>query len=163
MKVDKNQIRAALVKRLQSEVEALMGAAKAAHEAATHEESRAEDHHDTRGLEASYLAGAQAQRAADLQALISVYRLMPLPELGAGDPIAPGALVELELEDGGRRSRYFIVPRGGGTTVTIGGAAIQVVAPQSPLGEALIGRRAGDTVDVETKDRVREYQVVSVQ
>ena len=61
---DKQAIIDRLVEKLQSEAEALVRAAQAAHEAATHEESRAEDHHDTRGLEASYLAGAQAQRAA---------------------------------------------------------------------------------------------------
>ena len=37
-------------------------AALAAHEAATHSESKAEDQYDTRGLEASYLAGAQSKR-----------------------------------------------------------------------------------------------------
>ena len=55
--MNKSKILAAILEKLQSEIDALVRAAKSAHEAATHEESRAEDHHDTRGLEASYSAG----------------------------------------------------------------------------------------------------------
>lgn len=161
--MDKREILNRIVEKLQLEVTGLLAAAHAAHEAATHEESRAEDSHDTRGLEASYLAGAQAQRAADLSALISVYRLMPLKEFGPSDAIAPGALVELMSQGNGRKAHYFVVPRGGGAAVQAQGLAIQVIAPQSPLGEALIGRRAGEEFEVETQGVVREYEVVSVQ
>lgn len=161
---DKRAIVDRLVEKLQAEVETLMRAAQAAHEAATHEESRAEDHHDTRGLEASYLAGAQAQRAAELQALISAYRLMPLKVFGPRDAIEPGALVELEQQDTGRKSRYFVVARGGGATVQHAGAPIQIIASQSPLGEAVIGRRSGEEIEIETQNAaVREYLVVSVR
>lgn len=152
-----------LIEKLQAEADALVRAAQAAHEAATHEESRAEDQHDTRGLEASYLAGAQANRAAELQALISTYRMMPLKDFGARDPIAPGALVELMQEETGRKSRCLLVPRGGGAILTIEGAAIQVIAPQSPMGEALLGRRQGELIEVEAQGAVREYEVVSVR
>jgi transcription elongation GreA/GreB family factor len=161
--VDKREMISQLVERLQSEADALARAAKAAHEAATHEESRAEDSHDTRGLEASYLAGAQAGRAADILALISVYRMMPIKEFGPGETIAPGALVELEQLSAKRKSRYFMVPRGGGAAIQLQGASIQVIAPQSPLGEALVGRRAGEEIEVESQGMVREYRVVSVQ
>lgn len=161
--MDKREILNLIVEKLQLEVAGLLAAARAAHEAATHEESRAEDSHDTRGLEASYLAGAQAQRAGDISALISVYRLMTLKAFGPGDAIAPGALVELMSQGNGRKAHYFVVPRGGGSAVQARGLAIQVIAPQSPLGEALIGRRAGEELEVETQGVVREYEVVSVQ
>ncbi len=158
----KREILDALIGRLQTEADALVRAAEAAHAAATHEESRAEDAHDTRGLEASYLAGAQAQRAAQLQALISSYRLMPIREWGPREPVGPGALVE--LEQGRRRSRVFVVPRGGGgAALAFGGESVQIVAPQSPLGEALVGRQAGEEFEVEAQDSVREYKVVSIR
>jgi transcription elongation GreA/GreB family factor len=161
--VNKAEIRDRLVEKLQAEADVIALAAKAAHAAATHEESRAEDQHDTRGIEASYLAGAQAQRAADLQALVSTYRMMPVGVFGSGDGIGPGAFVELELSESGRKSCYFIVHRGGGVSVQVGGVTILVIAPQSPLGEALIGRRVGDEIEVEAQGGVREYRVVSVQ
>ncbi len=157
--MDKREILNLLIEKLQLEVSGLLAAARAAHEAATHEESRAEDSHDTRGLEASYLAGAQAQRAAELGALISAYRLMPLKDFGPKDAIAPGALVELASLESGRKAHYFVVPRGGGAAVQSQGKSIQIIAPQSPLGEALVGRRQGE---VEAQGAVREYEVVGV-
>jgi transcription elongation GreA/GreB family factor len=161
--IDKRALLDQLISKLQAEADAIGTAAKASHEAATHEESRAEDQHDTRGLEASYLAGAQAQRAAELLALISTYRMLPLRELGPSDLIVPGALIELEQEETGRKSRYFLVPRGGGATLSHQGGSIQVIAPQSPLGEALMGRKQGEDFEVETQGTVREYRVVSVR
>src|SRR4051812_33259314 len=113
--MDKTVIRSLLMEKLQAEADGLAQAAKAAHAAATHEESRAEDQHDTRGIEASYLAGAQAQRATDLQALVSTYRQLSVAELGLNDLISPGALVELQIMLPARKSWYFVVPRGGGT------------------------------------------------
>jgi transcription elongation GreA/GreB family factor len=156
-----------LVAQLQHEAGTLEAAARAAHEAATHEESRAEDHHDTRGLEASYLAGAQAQRAAELAALISVYRQMPLKDFGPSDPIAPGALVTVEMAaEGGRparKSHYLVVPRGGGVTLKQGALSVLVIAPQSPFGEALVGRKQGEGFEVETREGSREYEVAEVR
>jgi transcription elongation GreA/GreB family factor len=162
-KLNKKEVIEKIVAKLQEQVDSQLEAARAAHEAATHEESKAEDQHDTRGLEASYLAGAQAQRAADLQILITVYRQLPSEDLAAGALVAPGALVELELVvRPGHRTCYFIAPHGGGVSVVVDGVTIQVISPQSPLGEAVTGRKAGDIAEVEAKDSVREYRVVSV-
>jgi transcription elongation GreA/GreB family factor len=161
--VNKQNLIEKILEKIQSEMDAQVRAAQAAHEAATHEESRAEDQHDTRGLEASYLAGAQASRAAELQQLIYIYRLLPLDNLPPGARIAPGALVELELETTPtKRSFYFIAPQGGGLTVHSEGVQVQVLTPQSPVGEAIMGRKAGDFIEVEGKGAVREYHVVSV-
>jgi transcription elongation GreA/GreB family factor len=88
--------------------------------------------------------------------------MMNLKHYGPGDAIEPGALVEVEPLEAKRRSRYLVVPRGGGTTLSQGSLSVLVIAPQSPLGEALVGRRAGEEFEVETQGAVREYRVVSV-
>ena len=169
--MNKRRIVELLIERLQAELDGVTRAAQAAHEAATHESAKPENQYDTRGLEASYLAGAQAQRVTEISALISAYRLMPLPEPGPRDPIEPGMLVELELELGnarpsssskGRRSYYLLMPRGGGISIQIDGCSVLALAPGAPMGEALMGRRVDDVIEVETKDQVREYRVVSV-
>mgnify|MGYP000325991127 FL=1 len=134
--------------------------ALAAHKEATHPESQAEDRHDTRGLEASYLAGAQASRAKEIQRLVQVFKFLHLPEYHDGDLIGPGALVELELNE--RKSWYFLVPQGGGLTFQWEGKPVCVLTPQAPLGEALLGRAVGQKIEVENKNLVREYQVVSL-
>lgn len=150
-----------IIANLESELAGLQKSVQAAHEAATHEESKAEDQYDTRGLEASYLAGAQASRAAELKQLLAMYKFFPVREFKAGEAIDSGALVELELN--GKKFHYFLVSQGGGVSATIDGKRIQVVTPQAPLGEALLGRKLGDTVEVEAQNAVREYEVTAVE
>lgn len=149
-----------IVAKLSQEFEAIHQAARAAHEAATHEESRAEDQHDTRGLEASYLAGAQASRAAELKHLISIFRQLEPREFKPGESVAPGALIQLDLN--GKKFFYFLMSEGGGISVQCEGKTVQVITPQSPLGDEVLGKRAGQDVEVETQNVVREYKVVSV-
>lgn len=158
---DKKVLIERILAKLGDELAAIEKSARAAHEAATHEESRAEDSHDTRGIEASYLAGAQAVRAAELQDLISIYKFLPLRDFKAGDPIAPSALIEVEI--GGRTARYFFVGRGGGISVQFPGGPVQVITPQAPLGEGLQGRRVGELIEVEVQGALREYTVLSVR
>jgi transcription elongation GreA/GreB family factor len=155
--MDKSRVVAAVVDKLQSELAVLLAAAKASHEAATGEESRAEDKHDTRATEASYLAGAQLARVGELQQQLLLYKhLDPKPMRVA----AAGALVE--LESAGRRSFILLMAQGGGISVSFDGKSIQVISPQSPLGDELLGRRQGEEFEVETGPAVREYKVVSV-
>lgn len=161
--IDKRKVIEQAISRLSDELSALVQAAKAAHEAATHEESRAEDQHDTRGLEASYLAGAQAARATELQKIISVFRQLPIREFAENEPAVIGALVELELEPSGKRSFHFIAPLGGGISVNLNGISIQFITPQAPLGDALLGKQVGDLVEVEAAQGLtREYNVIRV-
>ena len=70
-------------------------AAHAAHDEATHEDAQAENKYDTRGLEASYLAGAQSERAAQLEAAVAYFQNLALKPLEAKEMIAATALVEL--------------------------------------------------------------------
>jgi hypothetical protein len=148
-----------ILSRLARELAALETSAQAAHQAATHDESRAEDAHDTRGLEASYLAGAQAARATDLRIRITRLRAMPTRAWVDGEPIAPGAL--LLLAQAGRRSAYFLLPIGGVPTVECGGQTVHAITPESPLGDALIGQRPGDSIEVESQGGTREYEILA--
>jgi len=157
--MDKKTLIHQLQVHLAQELALLVDAARSAHEAATHEESKPEDSHDTRSVEASYLAGAQAQRASEIQQQITMYKFMPLRVYGKNDVICPGSLVELQLNQ--TRAFYFIAPQGGGLITTLDGKPIQVITPQSPMGEALLGKKEGDTVEVEIRDNTREYKVIS--
>lgn len=156
----KKEIVDRIVAQLEQELAGIVAAAQAAHEAATHEESRSEDKHDTRGLEASYLAAAQNRRAGELKTLISIFRTLPVRDFKPFDPIGLAALVE--VESNGKKSSYFLVGEGGGVSVQVGQKTIQVITPRAPLGEALQGRVVGDVVEVENQNSVREYEILSV-
>ena len=156
---DKKRVLAQIVESLQAELASLTEAARAAREAATHEESKPEDQYDTRGLEASYLAGAQAERALQVQRMITYFRELAAESSAAGGVIAPGALVE--LESGGKKLRYLLAAMGGGISVSVDGLTLSVITPQAPLGETLAGARAGDEIEVETQGAVREYRILA--
>jgi transcription elongation GreA/GreB family factor len=159
--MDKSRLLEALCNQLRTELQGLSQAAASAYEAATHEEARSEDKHDTRSIEASYLAGAQAQRAAELEALLAAFSRAEPRSFAPNEPIAPGALVELKSEEG-KKSWSLLSTQGGGLQFRYEGKVIQVVTLSSPVGEELLGRKAGDTIEVELRGSTRELEILSV-
>jgi hypothetical protein len=169
-------LKRSLIQQLQAdlaeEIAALTRAANSAREAATHEENRPENDKDTRAVEAAYLAGAQADRVRDMERISNALEFLPLRIFGAHEPIASAALIELDLGgDAERRSpadagkhklHCFMAPQGGGMKVELYGKEIQVITPQSPLGQALLGKSMGDVIELRTQRGVREYEVVAV-
>ena len=106
------------------------------------------------------LATADSARQAEIERLLTVYRFLPRRPYGREDVIIPSALVELQL--GETHAFYFIAPQGGGLITNVGGRPVQVITPQSPLGEVLLGKKVGDEVKVEIRVNTREYRVISL-
>ncbi len=151
----------ALRAELVAQLEAALAVATAAHAAtvagATHAESRPENDKDTRALEQQYLARGQAQRVVELQdALVALASWSP-PRFAGDAAIALGALVTIE-EDGDER-RVLVAPAGGGNQLSGG---VQVVTPRSPLGQLLLGKQAGDEVELGAGVRARTLEIVAV-
>ncbi len=120
--------------------------------------------HEIRSYLESELADAKdpkSPRAEELARLLVMYRFLPLREYGADDVACPAALVELEFQ--GTTAFYFIAPQGGGLVTRVEGKPVQVLTPNSPLGEALMGKKVGEQVRVEMREGVREYRVVSIR
>jgi transcription elongation GreA/GreB family factor len=144
----------------------MMSAATIAHEAATHDEMKPENDKDTRGIEAGYLAQGQSARAAEIDRSLRELSAVRVSPFAAGEAVAVGALVVTESEDGSaaaeRRAYIFVAPAGGGVKIKLGAINIQVVTPSAPLGDALMGKRAGDIVEVAAGGKKREIAVVSV-
>jgi hypothetical protein len=163
--MDKKSLFAAFEAHLSATLDAARAAAAAAHDAATNPESKAENEYDTRGLEAGYLAEAQSRRAGELATLLGMFRTLlrtpALPAFDASTPIGPTALVTVECER--NAARYVLLPAGGGLSATVDGVVVQVVTPQSPLGQALAGRRVGDDVEVRVQGRLRDYAILAVE
>ena len=105
-------------------------------------------------------SGVSAEREKEIKSILLMYRFLPVRIYGPEDVIVPSALVELKL--GQALAHYFIAPQGGGLITSVEGKAVQVITPQSPLGEALIGKKVGDTVQVNSRGTIREYQVVTI-
>jgi hypothetical protein len=151
-----NQIVASLTKSLG----VLEKAARASHEEATHESSKAESKYDTRGLEAAYLAGGQAKQAREILDSIEAYHALAPRDFGPGEPIELTALVDLDAD--GTPSDYFIGPRSGGLEITYRRKEIMVITPQSPLGQNLMGKKAGQRWTTKLGGSIVNYHIVSV-
>lgn len=150
-----------IIQQLETDMVMLREAARATYEAATHEESKPENEYDTRGLEAAYLAGAQAKRVGEVEELLSIYKYIQIKDFTATEAISSTALVQIALND--RKSYVFLMSKGGGMVLSFEGHPIQIVTPNSPLGEALLGLKSGDTAVVEKGKQILEYEILSVQ
>jgi hypothetical protein len=71
--MDKKRILETLPDEMRAKFSVLIQSAHAARQEATHEDAKAENKYDTGTIEAGYLAGAQAERVAQLQATISFF------------------------------------------------------------------------------------------
>lgn len=160
---------AQLLAAIDAECTVLSASVKAVVDAATNEESKAENQYDTRGLEASYLAGAQSERLAELHSMRLILAAMALQDFTHLDAIAAGAVVELDCD--GTRSRCFLLQHAAGYTLQTAGdgqpgktirANITSITTQSPLGRALLGKMAGDFIEVTIAGRTKEYEILSV-
>lgn len=159
--MDKKALLRAVCDRLEKDLVVLKQAAAQSYDAATNEESRPENEYDTRALESSYLAGAQAHRVKDVEASLTVFKFIEIKKFDEETPIGPTALVRLLLN--GKESTVFILPTGGGVTVSFENRGIQVLTAKSPLGEALQGLKQGDSALVEKGDQTLEYEILSVE
>jgi hypothetical protein len=158
---EKKRIVDAIVAKLEEELGVAKASALAAHNEATHEEAKPENKYDTRGLEASYLAGAQARRAAELVETIREFRAIEWREGVTERGAAAFDLVEL-FQDG-RPVHCFLTKRGGGFTVDVEGTKVQVVSVASPLGQALVGRRVDEEFELALANGARrEYEVFRI-
>jgi transcription elongation GreA/GreB family factor len=138
----KQALKAELEQLLAATLATLEAAHAAAREGATHEEAKPENDKDTRAIEQSYLARGQAMRIEALKEGLARLRSLSLV---ASDVVRAGALVAAE-DDDGVTVCFFLAPEGGGTKLSGG---VQVVTPASPLGAALLGKRAGDEVELK--------------
>ena len=99
-------------------------------------------------------------RVGEIRDLLLMYKFLPVRDYGADDVVCAGGLVEVEVN--GMHTYCLIVPKGGGLVTSVDGKAIQVLTPESPLGGALLGQRAGVQVKVALGKGERTYRIVRV-
>jgi transcription elongation GreA/GreB family factor len=160
LQMKKDHLLKTIVATLTQSLHVLEKAARASHAEATHESSKAENKYDTRGLEAAYLAGGQAKQAKEILDSIALYESLPARDFAAGDRIDLTALVELDSD--GARATYFIGPKSGGLELAHQGKEIMVITPQSPLGQNLMGRKAGQRWTTKLAGSTVKYHILSV-
>ena len=146
----RNMEKATIVKQLRDKVrdqyERAVAALEGAREAATGDDTKAENKYDTRGLEASYLAAGQASQADELGRAMTALNTFEFPEFDFDDPIENGALVE--VDSNGEVMHYLLSPAGGGLTLDLDdGGVVTVLGPASPLRQKMTGLMSGTTLE----------------
>lgn len=113
----------------------------ASHANVTSAESKQEGKYDTRGLEESYLANGLAMKIADLEAILNF--LDGALSAQFSETVVLGSLIM------GRQNNeavtYLLATKGGGIEATALGKDIMIITPESPIGEQLLGKKAGES------------------
>ena len=153
------QLAASLRRTAQVAEHAEHDAATAARDGATPAEKR----EDARvALEQQSLAKGHGRRVDKARTEIAALEAFRPPVLGQGARIAVGAIVE--IEDGEEGRTLFLAPVGAGVELTGpgGDGFLSVVTPASPIGRAVLGRRRGETVEVEVRGEARAWRITEV-
>lgn len=158
----KSEVVNALRAELEHALEVIEASARDAHAAATHPDAKPENDKDTRSVESSYLAGAQAQRAMELSRAMETLASIPVSDDGPDGPVRALSLVTLEDEASGQTQRVLVSPAGAGVTLETPDGKVQVVTTRSPIGAALMGQEVGAEVVVDLGGRKRTLSVVAV-
>lgn len=160
-KWDKRKIHSLLLEALKAERDAILYAATTAKEGATHEDAVAKSKYDTHGLELSYLAGSQFERARQAETKIALLENTLFQEFDEDDPIDVGALVTVRGQEKQDQQVYLISNIGAGLSITWEESRILVISPESPLGEALLSLGVGDELPLRSPSRLI-YEIIAL-
>lgn len=143
--MNKQELLDKFTSQLRQQLATMADAAKNSHAASTGEEAKQEGKYDTRGLEASYLAEAQAEQTQQLAQSLHIFESLKLENLSTEDAISPGALVETELN--GQISYYLLTPCAGGLIIDYEMGELTTLSPDAPLYQKLLNLQSGDLID----------------
>lgn len=146
--MDKLAVIEEVIKALQHEIDIGSKASREAFEAATDEDAYSDGKYDTRSLEASYLAGGQAQIVKELGDALQGFNLMKAQHFitPPSNQVGLGSLVEVQ---GAKSKTWYIVgPGGGGMDVEVNDTTFTVLTLHSPLGQSLTSKSKGDEVEL---------------
>lgn len=177
-----------VVASLKLELSVTLEAANNARLAATDEQSKAETQYDTLAIEAAYLAEGQTKRVEEIRHAIEQFNelasKLATSKVQSIQVIALGSLVEIFHPDSldkpnsdalANASRwYFIAPAGAGFTCELPltnsesttnekhPQTVTVITPQSPLGNALLGKQLDDEITLNIANNTVNADVVMI-
>lgn len=138
--------------------------AQAEKDFANNNEMKQEGKYDTRKIEASYLAGAQARRVAELEMELNKFQNLPLEDYSGQSEVFLGTLVRCQKHraNGTEEVSYFLSPGMGGLQFDVNQTTIQVISKDSPIGKELLQVEVGDSFELKTKKETLEIEVLEI-
>lgn len=157
--MDKPTLKAALLSRLDDDIEAALASSRSAQETASHEDNKPENQYDTLALEAAYLAHGQSERILRLQKERISLAKWPMPE--KGEPVVRnGSLLKLISEDD--ETRWLFITPVGGYQLLAEGQKILVISQQTPLAKKLMGKEEGEALDLTFNGVTTEWELAEL-
>jgi transcription elongation factor GreA len=119
---------------------------------------RAREHGDIRE-NADYDAAKneQGHNEARVRQLEEILRTAEVVEGQSGDVVAPGTIVEVKVEGDDDTTSYLV------GSIEERSEEFEVLSTESPLGQALLDHRPGETVSYEGPRRTFAVEIVSVR
>ncbi|MCO4792236.1 MAG: GreA/GreB family elongation factor [Bacteriovoracaceae bacterium] len=154
----KEKVKTALINLLTKELDDLERIARSTKEQAIDSEMGQEDKWDTRRIEASYLAGAQAKRVEEIKRDLNLIKSLEIQE--SSETVSLSSIISVEHED--KKDKYFMSPTYSSHTLEIEGNQIQALSIHSPLGKGLIGSDENESIEIETPKGIKEYEILKV-
>lgn len=148
MVLNKKHLLQAIINQLEQELNNAINSAEMARLAATDDQSVAETQYDTLGLEASYLAHGQSERAEQITQQIKQYQDLLTKDLDGEDEINIGSLVKLKNTLTNAELYYFIGPSAGGLKIHLNDLKVMLLTPQAPVAKELIGKSEFDYISL---------------
>jgi transcription elongation GreA/GreB family factor len=159
----KNDIREAVVQKLRRDVQNLTEGLQRARQEVIDSPGRMQTRYDSSRTELAWVADGLAKRLDEAQRALRNMEAIRLDvprshvEVGALAMVADGDVPAVA-----HANFYMLVPNGGGMEVSVDGARITVISPESPLGRALLGASAGSVVMIRLGSEKRRLMVVDV-
>jgi len=111
-------------------------------------------------LEGTYLISAQMQQTEVYRRLIAELDAL---DLAPARKVVAGSAILLEEAETGGQSLCLLLPGGMGLELaTAAGVTVRLVSPESPLGQALAGRRAGGRLEVPHAGSSKHYRILEI-
>lgn len=117
--------------------------------------------YDTFKEEAQYLAGGFNARIQEMSPFLVMLKSLrtQIPSL---NKVSGGAIVEVEDIDTGTKTKYFLLPAGGGNAYEVDGEQYSTLTIQAPLARSLFGKTEGDEAEITIQGTTKHLLVVSV-
>ena len=139
----KTQLRDQVINQLEIDLAGLKKAAAETRSVSSGDENKQEGKYDTRSIEASYLAEAQADQAKQIEE--SIFKLNNLLLSEEPDTAILGSIVILSDEEDVDH-QFFILPAGGGIILEYEGIPLTVITPESPIGDTILNKSIADHI-----------------
>jgi transcription elongation GreA/GreB family factor len=152
----------AIIAQLEVDLVTQTRAAKDAHEAATHSESKAESKYDTFGLESAYLAQGQQSRVEQIEKDLRYFHYLDPDKQKPSLVIGEMSCITLVAEEDEQQLMFFLADQSGGLKVKLANVPITVITPESPLGAILVDKMVDDSVNIMIKGVNKTFEIIKL-